>query len=82
MDEATAAIDIETDASIQQTIRTDFVHATCLTIAHRLYTILDCDKILVMDNGQVAEYDTPSNLLSRSNSMFSALVMNWENSNK
>jgi len=81
MDEATAAIDIETDAAIQKTIRSDFAGATCLTIAHRLNTIMDCDKILVMDAGRVAEFDSPQNLLAKSSSMFSALVMNWESAN-
>lgn len=78
MDEATAAIDVETDAAIQKTIRTDFANATCITIAHRLNTIMDCDKILVMDAGRVAEFDSPQALLARSSSMFSSLVMNWE----
>ncbi len=71
-----------TDAAIQKAIRTDFANATCITVAHRLNTIMDCDKILVMDQGRVGEFDTPHNLLSRSNSMFSALVANWENSSK
>lgn len=82
MDEATAAIDIETDALIQKAIRTDFVHATCLTIAHRLNTIMDCDKVLVMDNGRAAEYDSPKNLLANAETMFSKLVENWEHANK
>ena len=80
MDEATAAVDVETDAVIQQTIRSEFAHATCLTVAHRLNTIMDSDKVLVMDDGVAAEYDTPANLLANENSMFYALVSNWENS--
>ncbi len=78
MDEATAAVDVETDAVIQQTIRSEFAHATCLTVAHRLNTIMDSDKVLVMDDGVAAEYDTPANLLANENSMFYALVNNWE----
>jgi ABC-type multidrug transport system fused ATPase/permease subunit len=81
MDEATAAVDVETDAAIQKTIREEFANATCLTVAHRLNTIMDSDKVLVMDMGKVAEYDTPSNLLDISDSMFSALVNDWEKSN-
>lgn len=80
MDEATAAVDVETDAAIQQTIRTEFAHATCLTVAHRLNTIMDSDKVLVMDQGVVGEFDTPANLLANPNTMFSKLVTNWEKS--
>ncbi len=63
MDEATAFIDHETDLSIQRTIRTSFQHATVITIAHRLRTIIDYDHILVLDNGQVVESGTPAELL-------------------
>ena len=80
MDEATAAVDVETDAAIQKTIREEFAHATCFTVAHRLNTILDSDKVLVMDAGRAAEYAHPQQLLSDQNSMFYALVNNWENS--
>ena len=80
MDEATAAVDVETDAIIQRTIRTEFADATCLTVAHRLNTILDSDMVLGMDAGLAAEYDTPQNLLANENSMFYSLVSNWENS--
>ncbi|KAI8344113.1 multi drug resistance-associated protein MRP [Chlamydoabsidia padenii] len=74
LDEATAAIDVETDSLIQTTIRQHFDHSTTiLTIAHRINTILDSDKILVLDHGTIAEYDTPSALLADSNSMFYAL---------
>ena len=78
MDEATAAVDVETDAAIQHTIREEFAYATCLTVAHRLNTILDSDKVMVMDKGRIAEYDTPQKLLSNPKSLFYALVENWE----
>ncbi|XP_044034326.1 ATP-binding cassette sub-family C member 3 isoform X1 [Siniperca chuatsi] len=65
LDEATAAIDLETDDLIQSTIRTQFEDCTVFTIAHRLNTILDYTRVLVLDKGQIAEFDTPSNLLSQ-----------------
>ena len=79
MDEATASIDVENDALLQKSIRQEFIDSTCLVIAHRLNTILDSDKILVMDNGKVLEFDAPSNLLKDPSSSFSSLVNNWEN---
>merc|ERR1740131_323513 len=59
LDEATAAVDLETDDLVQATIRKEFAGCTVLTIAHRLNTILDYDKILVLDQGQLVEFDTP-----------------------
>jgi len=74
MDEATANIDINTEHSIQSLIKEAFEDSTVLIIAHRINTIINCDKVLVLSYGEVKEYDTPSNLLSDPNSMFSSLV--------
>ena len=63
MDEATASVDTETDAFIQKMIRSQFQGTTLLTIAHRLNTIMDYDKVLVMDDGKVAEFASPRELL-------------------
>ena len=73
LDEATAAVDVETDQILQETIRNEFKDKTIITIAHRLNTILDSDRILVLEKGQVAEFDTPSNLLKNKDSLFYAL---------
>jgi ABC-type multidrug transport system fused ATPase/permease subunit len=74
LDEATASIDSATDQLIQQTVRTQFHNCTVLTIAHRIDTILDYDRILVMDKGEVVEYDTPQILLGRDSGVFKSLV--------
>ncbi|XP_050048216.1 multidrug resistance-associated protein 1 [Dermacentor andersoni] len=74
LDEATAAVDMETDELIQQTIRREFAGSTILTIAHRLNTILDYDRILVLEQGRVAEFDTPASLLAAENSIFHGMA--------
>ncbi|CAI4226039.1 unnamed protein product [Auanema sp. JU1783] len=74
LDEATAAVDVHTDALIQQTIRKEFVRSTVITIAHRLNTILDYDKVLVLDHGRTAEYDSPQNLLANKKSIFYSMA--------
>jgi ABC-type multidrug transport system ATPase subunit len=74
LDEATAAVDVETDQLIQNTIREAFKHCTTLTIAHRLNTIIDSDRVLVLDRGHVLEYDTPFALLENDSSAFSSMV--------
>lgn len=73
LDEATASIDNETDSMVQAMIRSSFKDSTVLTIAHRLHTIIDADKIIVMDSGKVAEMDTPSNLLKIDDGIFKGL---------
>lgn len=66
LDEATAAVDVETDAMLQTTLRSKmFSERTIITIAHRINTILDSDRILVLDRGEVAEFDTPQALVQK-----------------
>ena len=74
LDEATSSVDLETDRAIQLTIREAFKGCTVLTIAHRVNTIMDSDKILVMSDGVVAEYDAPDVLLQNKESLFSDIV--------
>lgn len=82
LDEATANIDLETDALVQRCIRKDFAGCTILTIAHRLNTVIDYDKILVLEAGRVMEFDSPYNLLSNPRSLFSQLCAETGESNE
>ncbi|KAJ2624970.1 hypothetical protein GGI25_006228 [Coemansia spiralis] len=74
MDEATASVDFDTDDRIQRTIRGyEFANSTLLCIAHRLRTIIDYDRVLVLDKGKVAEFDTPYNLLQNRDGIFRSM---------
>ncbi|XP_006820965.2 ATP-binding cassette sub-family C member 9-like [Saccoglossus kowalevskii] len=74
MDEATASIDMQTDAILQTVVATSFNSVTVITVAHRVATIMDSDTILVLSDGKIVEYDTPANLLQDEDSIFSSLV--------
>ncbi|KAJ3347243.1 hypothetical protein HDU91_006826, partial [Kappamyces sp. JEL0680] len=74
MDEATAAVDEEADQLIQHAIALQFTATTVISIAHRLQTVASFDRVLVLDNGSLVEYDSPANLLQNAESAFSALV--------
>lgn len=74
LDEATSAVDMETDALIQRSIREEFSDSTLIVIAHRLSTIADFDRILVMGDGRVVEYDTPRNLMEKEDGEFRGMV--------
>lgn len=65
---------METDALVQETIRSQFSDCTILTIAHRLNTIMDSDRILVLDAGKIAEFDSPMNLMRNKLSYFHSLA--------
>ncbi|KAJ7916824.1 multidrug resistance-associated ABC transporter [Mycena leptocephala] len=73
MDEATASVDYATDELIGKTIRHEFKASTILTIAHRLRTVIDYDKIMLLDQGKIAEFDRPAVLLADKSSKFHAL---------
>lgn len=70
MDEATANIDIKTEEIIQSAINITLLNSTVITIAHRIKTIINYDKILVLDNGEMEEFDSPKNLLKNNFSAF------------
>ncbi|KAM4606989.1 ATP-binding cassette sub-family C member 2 isoform 2-T2 [Polymixia lowei] len=70
LDEATAAVDLETDNLIQTTIRKEFSHCTVLTIAHRLHSIMDSSRVMVLDAGKIVEFDSPSNLFEKQGHFF------------
>uniref|UniRef100_A0A0A9XHY7 ABC-type xenobiotic transporter n=2 Tax=Lygus hesperus TaxID=30085 RepID=A0A0A9XHY7_LYGHE len=74
IDEATANLDEETDRIIQQTIRTCFKQSTVITIAHRVRSVIDSDRVLVLGDGKILEFDTPNALLQKTDSFFYALA--------
>ncbi|XP_050687231.1 ATP-binding cassette sub-family C member 2-like isoform X2 [Eriocheir sinensis] len=74
LDEATAAVDLETDDLIQATIRTQFAECTVITIAHRLNTIMDSDRVMVLEAGRIAEFDAPATLLQQPSSVFYSMA--------
>lgn len=78
MDEATANVDFSTDRRIQETIRSKFQDCTVITIAHRLNTIIDYDKVLVMDKGTVVEFDKPNVLLQDKHGVLTELFRNQQ----
>ena len=83
LDEATSSVDQKTDKLIQDLIRTSFKNQTVLTIAHRLETIIDYDKLIVLKQGKVVEYDSPQNLLKNKKGLFYEMYhFDDDNSNK
>lgn len=74
LDEATSAVDMDTDVLIQRSIREQFNNTTLLVVAHRLSTVADFDRIMVVDNGQVVEFDTPENLMANSTGHYRRMV--------
>ncbi|PUZ46363.1 hypothetical protein GQ55_7G069300 [Panicum hallii var. hallii] len=78
MDEATASVDSQTDATIQKITRREFKSCTIISIAHRIPTVMDCDRVLVLDEGLVKEFDAPSRLMEQP-SLFGAMVQEYGN---
>ncbi|CAM1312044.1 ABCC4 (predicted) [Pycnogonum litorale] len=82
LDEATSNVDLDTDNIIQETIRKKFEDCTVITIAHRLNTVMDSDRIMVMNNGEIVEFDTPTVLMNDKNSLFYKMVQKTGFSNQ
>lgn len=80
LDEATANVDSETDQLIQETIRNKFADCTVITVAHRLHTIMDSDKVMVVDAGDIVEFDHPYELIQHSDGYFRRLLDQTGNS--
>jgi ATP-binding cassette subfamily C (CFTR/MRP) protein 1 len=74
LDEATAGVDMKTDALIQETIRKEFKQSTVLTVAHRISSIIDYDRVMVLSAGKLAEFDSPTALLNDPTSAFAQIV--------
>jgi ABC-type multidrug transport system fused ATPase/permease subunit len=74
MDEATASVDMENDALIQNTVRSEFKLSTVATVAHRLHTVADSDVVMVLEKGKLAEMDSPNKLVDREKSHFKSLI--------
>lgn len=80
MDEATSSIDIKTDSLIQSTITSHFKERSVLSVAHRLNTILESDKVMVIDRGILIEYDSPLKLENDNNSLYHKLIEEYRKS--
>ena len=80
LDEATASVDAETDQLVQTTIRKEFSDCTILAVAHRIDTIDDSDRIIVMDKGSIAEFDTPEKLKQIDNGIYNGMYKSSGNS--
>ena len=80
IDEATANVDMHTDALVQQAIRSHFSDCSVLTIAHRIETIIDSDRVVILDKGNIVETDIPHLLLQNEDSYLSKLVSQLETS--
>ncbi|KAI9018109.1 P-loop containing nucleoside triphosphate hydrolase protein [Phycomyces nitens] len=76
MDEATASVDFKTDKAIQKTIATEFADSTIICIAHRLHTVIEYDRILVLDQGQISEFDSPLELITNPQTSFYKMCRN------
>jgi ATP-binding cassette subfamily C (CFTR/MRP) protein 1 len=76
LDEPTASVDLLTDSLIQETIRREFATSTVLTIAHRINTILDYDRVMVLENGEIVEFASPQELIDDRNSIFFQMALN------
>ncbi|MCO5600565.1 hypothetical protein L7F22_054679 [Adiantum nelumboides] len=82
LDEATASVDAQTDVVLQRIIRQEFRDITVVSIAHRIPTVMDCDKVMVLEAGYLKEFDSPTRLLEHPTTLFSALVREYTTRSK
>ena len=75
LDEAAASVDMETDQLIQRTIKEQFADCTVLTIAHRLHSVIDSDRLMVLDSGRISEFEEPQLLLKNPDSLFHSMAV-------
>ncbi|QRW13623.1 ABC transporter transmembrane region [Ceratobasidium sp. AG-Ba] len=75
MDESTSSLDYATDQKIQDTIREEFQDALTITVAHRIRTIIEHDRLMVLDRGHIIEFDTPWNLIEREGGLFREMCL-------
>ena len=75
LDEAAASVDMETDQLIQRTIKEQFADCTVLTIAHRLHSVIDSDRLMVLDSGKLSEFEQPQSLLKNPDSLFYSMAI-------
>ena len=80
LDEATASVDNATDSSIQSMVKDKLKDCTLISVAHRLHTIMESDKVLVLDGGKLIEEDSPRNLIEKSNGIFAGMWSQYQKS--
>ena len=80
LDEATANVDYQTDRILQQVVKQELIGKTVLTITHRLATVLDYNRVMVLDKAQIVEFASPAQLMEQENSWFASLLRSSKNS--
>ena len=80
LDEATASVDNSTDSAIQAMVKEKLTDCTLISVAHRLHTIMESDKVLILDGGKLVEEDSPRNLIAKSDGIFAGMWSQYQKS--